>query len=469
MGEGLPVRALGFPNLEAFLSSIPDVCSIQWRGASLTVLGVASQGTAHIQVQFIGQYLFSQFVQDMIDRQSNKKGGGGKKSGGRRFGGGGRSYGGGGGGSMRRGWDWGGDDDYYDPYRTSDFDIIGGLESFKAVPEPCYPLSEPATKAPQPKATNMPKQQHSSDKQPEVKKRELPPSELAQVKRTLGGFQVWGGRVESLLQNRPHGLFQKMLEKMYEKAWGEALPQDWLDEMEGMKKVAVERKANSINPICSIPTRSVDNDAKAAQNEGDCMPVLGAWDIWEVVVSGVWQDEEMLGVNIMRLRDKDELETLQKEMQAHYSKESNRKSLGARGKEGSLVAVLHQSSWCRGRLVSKAGNSVIYLVDTGKDVPLPVLPQSKVFKLCSQFSNLPAAAVGGELGGVKLMGAGGGQAALDWLEAKLIGEQKVFKAEVRWRLGKHLSLSLTDPSMPASTANIGQQLIKCGLVVTAPC
>ena len=89
MGEGLPVRALGFPNLEAFLSSIPDVCSIQWRGASLTVLGVASQGTAHIQVQFIGQYLFSQFVQDMIDRQSNKKGGGGKKSGGRRFGGGG--------------------------------------------------------------------------------------------------------------------------------------------------------------------------------------------------------------------------------------------------------------------------------------------------------------------------------------------------------------------------------------------
>ena len=133
------------------------------------------------------------------------------------------------------------------------------------------------------------------------------------------------------------------------------------------------------------------------------------------------------------------------------------------------MAVLHQSSWCRGRLVSKAGNSVIYLVDTGKDVPLPVLPQSKVFKLCSQFSNLPSAAVGGELGGVKLMGAGGGQAALDWLEAKLIGEQKVFKAEVRWRLGKHLSLSLTDPSMPASTANIGQQLIKCGLVVTAPC
>ena len=50
VGEGLPVRALGFSNLEAFLTSIPDVCSIQWRGSNLTVVGVASQGTVHIQV-----------------------------------------------------------------------------------------------------------------------------------------------------------------------------------------------------------------------------------------------------------------------------------------------------------------------------------------------------------------------------------------------------------------------------------
>merc|ERR1719500_1493811 len=103
---------------------------------------------------------------------------------------------------MRRGWDWGGDDDdYFDPYRTSDFDIIGGVETFKMVPEPCYPLSEPPTKASQPEATNTPMQQHSSNKQSEVKKRELAPPEQAEVKRTLGGFQVWGGRIESLLQN----------------------------------------------------------------------------------------------------------------------------------------------------------------------------------------------------------------------------------------------------------------------------
>ena len=368
---------------------------------------------------------------------------------------------------MRRGWDWGGDDDdYYDPYRTSDFDIIGGFESFKAVPEPCYPLTEPP-KAPQPKATSMPKQLNPSNKQPEVKKRELVSPEQTQVKRTLGGFQVWGERIESLLQNRPHGLFQKMLEKMYEKAWAEALPQGWLEEMEGMNKLVVEKKASSINPICSLPTKSVENDAKAAQSGADSMPLLGTWDTWEVVVSGVWHDEEMLGVNITRLRDKDELEKLQREMQAHYSKESKRERPGEM-KEGSLVAVLHQHSWCRGRLVSKAGNLVINLVDTGKDVPVPVLAQSKVLKLCSEFSSLPAAAVGGELGGVKLLGACGGQAALDWLEAKLVGEEKVFKAEVRWRLGRHLSLSLTDPSAPASTGNIAQQLIKCGLAGIAP-
>ena len=82
----------------------------------------------------------------MIDRQNNKKGGGGKRSGGRRSGGGGGGGGGvGGGRSMRRGWDWGGDDDdYFDPYRSSDFDVIGGASGLcRAVPEPCYPLKEP--------------------------------------------------------------------------------------------------------------------------------------------------------------------------------------------------------------------------------------------------------------------------------------------------------------------------------------
>ena len=99
---------------------------------------------------------------------------------------------------------------------------------------------------------------------------------------------------------------------------------------------------------------------------------------------------------------------------------------------------------------------------------MPVLPQSKVLKLWPQFSNLPAAAVKGELGGVKLIEADGGKAAVEWLAARLIGEEKTFKAEVRWRLGRHLSFSLTDPSMPASTRNIALQMIKSGLVGTAP-
>ena len=399
---------------------------------------------------------------------------------------------------MRRGWDWGGDDDdYYDPYRTSDFDIIGG--SCQAVPEPCYPLKKESTKVPQPMATSSSKQKtcmpvvawqsrspahiHNPGRQPVEKSRGPAPTGDAQVgvKRTPGGLKVWGGRIEDLLQNRPHGLFLKMLEKMYEKAWGEALPLGWLDEMEAMGRMVVERKASSVdpsagcaqrlmqekqlhNPICSLP--SVENDSKAVEQQ--CKPVLGAWDVFEVVVCGVWQEEALLGVNIIRLRDKKELEKLQKDMQAHYSSESNRERLGG-AKEGSLVAVLHQEAgWCRGRLVSIAGNLVIYLLDCGKLMPIPVLPQSTVLKLAPEFSILPTAAIRGELDGVKLKEVGGGKAAVDWLEAKLIGEQKTFKAEIRWRLGKYLALSLTNVSMPAPSGNVAQQLIKCGFVETTP-
>ena len=79
------------------------------------------------------------------------------------------------------------------------------------------------------------------------------------------GLQVWGGRVEGLLQNRPHGAFKGMLEKMYEKANGEVLPEGWLEELEGVGKVAVERKANSSNPLCSLP-KCLEEEAKACVN-----------------------------------------------------------------------------------------------------------------------------------------------------------------------------------------------------------
>ena len=78
VGEGIPFRSLGHATLDSLLSSLPDVCSVQRRGAQLAVTGVASRSTAH--------------VMEMVSRQSGKKGG--RAAGG---GGGGRQGGWGGG------------------------------------------------------------------------------------------------------------------------------------------------------------------------------------------------------------------------------------------------------------------------------------------------------------------------------------------------------------------------------------
>ena len=50
VGHAIPFQQLGFLHLEAFLRSLPDVCSLEWRAGQLTVLGVASLATAHVQV-----------------------------------------------------------------------------------------------------------------------------------------------------------------------------------------------------------------------------------------------------------------------------------------------------------------------------------------------------------------------------------------------------------------------------------
>ena len=281
--------------------------------------------------------------------------------------------------------------------------------------------------------------------------------------------------MEGLLQNRPHGLFKRMLEKMYEKANGELLPEGWLEEAEGVGKVVVERKANSSNPICSLPGTNepvevpVLNSNKQIElqcAEKDQSPGLGAWDTWEVKVSNIWHEHTTLGVNITRLRDRNQLVEMEREMQAFYSKESNRER-PEEAKPGSYVAVLHLISWCRGQLTSIDGNLMINLVDKGIIVPLPALHQSKVLRLSPQFRTLPAAVVRGELSGVELKAVSEGQTAVDWLKTRLIGKEKVFQAEARWRLGRHLSLNLTDPSLPTSTANISKQLLTSGLVIPA--
>ena len=50
VGDSIPFHQLGFLHLEAFLRSLPDVCSLEWRAGQLTVMGVASQATAHVKV-----------------------------------------------------------------------------------------------------------------------------------------------------------------------------------------------------------------------------------------------------------------------------------------------------------------------------------------------------------------------------------------------------------------------------------
>ena len=62
VGEGIPYAQFNFPNLEAFLSSMPDVCQICWSGRDLMVVGVADRATEHIE--------------KMVSRQQNGKKGG---------------------------------------------------------------------------------------------------------------------------------------------------------------------------------------------------------------------------------------------------------------------------------------------------------------------------------------------------------------------------------------------------------
>ena len=62
VGEGIPYSQFNFNTLEAFLSSIPDVCQICWVGRDLMVVGVAVHATQHIE--------------KMVARQQNSKKGG---------------------------------------------------------------------------------------------------------------------------------------------------------------------------------------------------------------------------------------------------------------------------------------------------------------------------------------------------------------------------------------------------------
>ena len=44
----ISVKELGFSDLESLLRAIPDMCTVQQRSGTLTVLGVADHSTCHV-------------------------------------------------------------------------------------------------------------------------------------------------------------------------------------------------------------------------------------------------------------------------------------------------------------------------------------------------------------------------------------------------------------------------------------
>lgn len=48
LGYPVPFRKMGFPTLEDFLRSIPDVVELSWRGGELMLQAIATESTAHI-------------------------------------------------------------------------------------------------------------------------------------------------------------------------------------------------------------------------------------------------------------------------------------------------------------------------------------------------------------------------------------------------------------------------------------
>ena len=95
---------------------------------------------------------------------------------------------------------------------------------------------------------------------------------------------MWGPRVEELLQGRSYGLFRAQVEKMYVKKWAEELSRGWVEEMEGERRLVVERGAGQgSNPVCKL--REENNNVK--KTEVDNLESVREEVNWEEVVKRV--------------------------------------------------------------------------------------------------------------------------------------------------------------------------------------
>ena len=244
--------------------------------------GVASQQTKHIE--------------KMISRQQNKKGGGG---GGPRLrkGGGGQgffpNYSGGAGG--------------YGGFTTVGMSGVPGRGGGGGRRPPMVVVKRPAAPpasddfGPRRKATLPPRLQRCSPgeiKQANVfsvssskhiapvgpKKRlglDLGAEQAAVVTervflKTEGGPAVYGTRLKDILQDRVHGLFATQVEKLYQKAWGESLPNEWMVRAEASGALQLGR---------DNPTATLVYPADCGQ---DLPPLsLPPGDEWDVTVCSV--------------------------------------------------------------------------------------------------------------------------------------------------------------------------------------
>eukprot|EP00092_Neocalanus_flemingeri_P023628 GFUD01025626.1.p1 GENE.GFUD01025626.1~~GFUD01025626.1.p1 ORF type:complete len:492 (-),score=144.64 GFUD01025626.1:594-2069(-) len=350
VGEGIPYTQFNFSSLEAFLSSIPDVCQICWSGRDLMVVGVAGQASEHIE--------------KMVSRQQN-----GKKRQTRRppapprFGGG---------GSFGTGSTWGG----------------GGGSTRQAVNS--QPRYRPPPVVKKSVITSPFKKTQIAPITPRKKIDLSTPVQNERVYlETVGGQAVYGSRVENLMQGRQHGLFTSQVEKMYQKKWEQSLPKDWCKVMGRAGKVRLEREAGAspmVYPAGKEGTPSLSYIP---------LPSTPEWEITVCSVSSSDQIHFWLG------EAKEQLSRLHTSMLLHHMVLSIGRTTSDRPEVGSLYSALVSDGQCR-RVrvlqVDRSNNTCrCLMLDYGEE---EVVQWNRLIKLELKFMELPIQAVKATLAGV---------------------------------------------------------------------
>ena len=469
MGEPLLSPSLGFPSLESLLRSLPDVCTLCYSAGQLVVMGVASSATAH--------------VQDMVAKQNTarrgkKRGGVGGAVNGGRGGARGAFSGGRGGRGFGRG-SWCGNQSY----RPS-------LErSHPRFQSPCGNISEAWRQSWGPTHQNIdlqsnyfaPMQRMPAAAQMRLRRRmpqtgvscpETRPSvsrkvttcstvaKPGEVLVTRGGVEVFGSRVVQILRGRVHGLYQMQVESQYKKSWGEELPDNWMDTMEGSDCGLVTEKvgAHLLCRVCEVK-QVVDNDLSGAPVSREVQPVSGTPFPQRCVTLPLPKVHQICS-DLLRPNEEDyydvrvcfvpvggitfmvqdfsrrgRYEQLEEEMAAFYNEMVNRRPLKEEElRGGSLVAVRQGKRWERARVLPTCASSPLappkspfslLLVDNGRLVVRHTTEDLQW--LWSQFGTLEEGAAKARLAGVKPLEKEGvwGSKAENWLRSRLLGKDLV--------------------------------------------